>query len=154
MNTRQRGMTLPELITAMAVVAILLTVAVPSFATMFMRVRVQGACAEFGTDLQYARSEAIRQRLAATLTTNATGDGYSIVINDVALKTVSLPTGVKVTPSTEVAYDAMRALADPVDQAFVFAATDDSLQLRVSSNVMGRAQLCALSGSVPGYTPC
>ena len=54
MDARQRGMTLPELITAMCVAAILLALAVPSFATMFTRLRVQGASGEFGTDLQYA----------------------------------------------------------------------------------------------------
>ncbi|HEX5683800.1 MAG TPA: GspH/FimT family pseudopilin [Ideonella sp.] len=154
MVTRQRGMTLPELLSAMCVVAIVLAAAVPSFAAMFTRLRVQGASAEFGTDLQYARSEAIRQHLPVSMDTNAAGDGYAITVNGEALKTVTLPPGVTVTASTSVAYDAMRALAQPADQAFVFAASDDSVQLRVSSNVMGRAQLCVLAGSVPGYSAC
>jgi len=154
MVARQRGMTLPELITAMCVVAIVLAAAVPSFAAMFTRLRLQGASAEFGTDLQYARSEAIRQNLAASLNTNEGGDGYTIVVNEVVLKTVTLPIGIKVTASTGLSYDAMRALAEPAGQAFVFASTDDSLQLRVSSNVMGRVQQCVLTGSIPGYSAC
>lgn len=154
MRAHQRGMTLPELITAMCVVAILLAVAVPGFATMFTRLRLQGASAEFGTDLQYARSEALRQRVAVGVSTNPAGDGYSLVANGVTLKSVTLPTGIKVDASTSVTYDALRALADPAEQNFVFASTDDSLQLQVSSNLVGRVQLCARAGSLPGYSSC
>jgi type IV fimbrial biogenesis protein FimT len=154
MRTNQRGMTLIELLTAMCIAAILLAVAVPAFATMFTRLRLQGASAEFGTDLQYARSEAVRQRAAVSVSTNASGDGYSIVANAVALKTVSLPTGVKVDASTTVSYDAMRALAVPDEQSFVFASSDDSLQLQVSTNLLGRTQLCVRAGSIPGYSAC
>jgi prepilin-type N-terminal cleavage/methylation domain-containing protein len=154
MRANQRGMTLVELLTAMCVAAILLAIAVPSFATMFMRLRLQGASAEFGTDLQYARSEAVRQRLPVSVSTNSSGDGYSIVANAVALKTVSLPTGVKVSALTTVSYDAMRALADPEDQSFLFASSDDSLQLQVSTNLLGRTQQCVRAGSIPGYSAC
>jgi type IV fimbrial biogenesis protein FimT len=154
MRAQQRGMTLPELITAMCVVAILLAIAVPAFATMFTRLRVQGASGEFGTDLQYARSEAVRQRAAVSLSTNAAGDGYSIVANAVTLKSVSLPSGVKVSPGTAVSFDAMRALADPADQEFVFASTDDSLQMQIAINVLGRIEQCVAAGSFPGYSAC
>jgi prepilin-type N-terminal cleavage/methylation domain-containing protein len=154
MRARQKGMTLPELITAMCVVAILLAIAVPAFATMFTRLRVQGASGEFGTDLQYARSEALRQRVAVSLSTNAGGDGYSLVANAVTFKSVSLPTGVKVSASTTVTFDAMRALADPADQDFVFASTDDSLQMQTSINLLGRIQQCVAAGSIPGYRSC
>jgi type IV fimbrial biogenesis protein FimT len=154
MRAHQRGMTLLELIAVMSVVAVLLAIAVPGFATMFTRLRLQGASAEFGTDLQYARSEALRQRVAVGVSTNLAGDGYTLVANGVTLKSVSLPTGVKVDASTSVTYDAMRALADPADQNFVFASDDDSLQLQVSSNLLGRIQLCVRAGSIPGYSAC
>ena len=67
---------------------------------------------------------------------------------------MSLPTGVKVSAATSVGYDAMRALATPDDQAFVFASTDDSLQMQVSTNLLGRVQICVLAGSIPGYSAC
>jgi len=121
MGMRLRGVTLPELLTAMSVVAILLAFGLPSLATMFAKVRLQGASAEFGTDLHYARSEALRQRRAVTVSTNDGGDGYDIVVDGVAVKTVSLPLGVTVTSSTAVSYDSMRALAAPAEQAFQFA---------------------------------
>lgn len=58
MTMRQRGFTLVELMIAIAVIAILLMLAAPSFVD-YMRVqRLKGVNAQLVTDLQYARTEA------------------------------------------------------------------------------------------------
>ena len=156
MHSRQRGVTLPELLVTLVVAGVLLAITVPSFGSMFARLRVQGASAEFGTDLHSARTEAMRQRSTVTVTSNAAGDGYTITAGASTLKAVSLPTGVSITAATAVTYDAMRALATPAAQTFLFQSSGvgNTAQLRVSTNVMGRVQLCVPSGSIPGYPAC
>lgn len=58
MTMRHRGFTLVELMIAIAVIAILLMLAAPSFVD-YMRVqRLKGVNAQLVTDLQYARTEA------------------------------------------------------------------------------------------------
>lgn len=56
---RQHAFTLVELIVAVAVAAILLTIGVPNFRDFILRQRVKSVQAQLVTDLQYARSEAV-----------------------------------------------------------------------------------------------
>lgn len=55
------GFTMLELMVVIAIVAILASVAIPSFRTMIERNRVAGAVNQFVGDLQFARSEAIKR---------------------------------------------------------------------------------------------
>ena len=151
---RRHGFTLTEVMVTLSIIAILLAIAVPSFAWMFASLRVQGASAEFGTDLHYARTEALRQRTAVSVTSNAEGSGYAILAGATILKNVALPPGVTVTAQRSVQYDAMRALAAPEAQSFVFATSGGGSQLTVVTNVMGRVQYCSPSGSMGGYPTC
>lgn len=61
-----RGLTLVELLTVMVVLAILATVAAPSFRGMMIRQRVQGVHDQMLTDLQLARSEQAARAGAST----------------------------------------------------------------------------------------
>ena len=63
---RRRGFTLIELMVVVALVAIIVTLAAPSFRDMIVMRRLHGASAELVTDVQFARSEAVsRQRYVA-----------------------------------------------------------------------------------------
>ena len=52
------GFTLVELMIVVALVAILLALAAPSFRETIARNRLEGVAGELSTDFQYARSEA------------------------------------------------------------------------------------------------
>lgn len=54
-----RGLTLPELLVALAVVAILIAVAAPSFRGMIEVQRLRSINSQLVTDLQFARNEAV-----------------------------------------------------------------------------------------------
>jgi len=53
------GFTLIELLIVVAVVAVVLTLAAPSFSSLILMQRLKGINAQVVTDLQYARSEAV-----------------------------------------------------------------------------------------------
>jgi type IV fimbrial biogenesis protein FimT len=72
---RQRGFTLVELVVTIALVAILTTLAIPSFSEVLRQWRRDSATRELSTSLQLARSEAVKtsRRLAICPSTDGTG---------------------------------------------------------------------------------
>lgn len=149
---RTRGFTLIDLMVALVVVGVLMGQAVPSFFESTARARLQGAINELAIDLQYARSEAVRERAPVTLTVAASGASYTIANATSTLKAVTLPTGVTLTANATVSYDALRGMA----QATVFnaAITGVSGNLRVSTTAVGRVQVCTPSTAFGGYAAC
>ncbi|MDE2081846.1 MAG: GspH/FimT family pseudopilin [Burkholderiales bacterium] len=67
------GLTLIELMVTIAVAAILMATAIPSFQAMIQRNRVITEANSLVSDLQFARSEAIRQGLPVSLCVSADG---------------------------------------------------------------------------------
>lgn len=68
MKTTNRGFTLMELIVTLAVLAIMTTLAIPSFRTTIMNNRLTTQANEFITDINIARSEAVKQGNTITIT--------------------------------------------------------------------------------------
>jgi len=68
-----RGVTLIEFLTALAILAILLTVAVPSFQDAFLNGKLTNQANAFLSDLTLARSEAIKTNARVTLCKSANG---------------------------------------------------------------------------------
>lgn len=60
-RTNHSGFTLIELMITIAVLGILAAIALPSFQSTLERLRVKGAAENFFADLQFARTEAIKQ---------------------------------------------------------------------------------------------
>lgn len=67
------GVTILELVVVVAVVAVLLGVAVPSFVGMTQTNRVAGEINALSGDLQFARAEAIKEGLPVTICTSSNG---------------------------------------------------------------------------------
>ena len=153
---RQRGVTLVELLAVMTVAAILLGLAIPSFSEQLARRRLEGVANELSTDLQYARSQAVSLNLPATLAVVSGGSGYTITQDSAILKARTLPIGVTLTaapPSvSSVTFDPVRGTAG--DFAVAVDSLGTSANLRLSTNLMGRVQLCSPGTSLAGYKPC
>lgn len=62
-----RGFTLVELLVAVTIVAILAATAMPSFQSAMVRSTIRSLSSSLGTDLAFARSEAVRLGAAVTL---------------------------------------------------------------------------------------
>ena len=63
-----RGFTLVELMVVVAITAIVLSLAAPSFTSFLAKKRVESVMSELSTDLQYARSEAVSRNAAVRIT--------------------------------------------------------------------------------------
>ena len=76
----QQGFTLVELMVAMAVMAILITVAVPNFTSYILNQRVKTSAFELAAALSYARSEAIKLNTDIRLSrASADWNGWTMV---------------------------------------------------------------------------
>jgi type IV fimbrial biogenesis protein FimT len=147
----QRGLTLIELLVTFVIVGVLATVAVPAVVEINAKMRVDGVAGELRTDLQYARTEALRLRETVNLTVNANGSGYTVsgAVSGTTLKTVSLPSGAALTAATTLGFDGMRGFASTTGLINVTASRTDASQ-RVSVDAAGRVTACAVSGSFYG----
>lgn len=88
-TSRSRGFTLIELMVTVAIVAILVTVGIPSLRDAMTRSRLSGYVQEFSGALTLARSEAIKRGLPVSVCKSANGsscggnwsDGWIIFVN-------------------------------------------------------------------------
>lgn len=89
------GFTLVELMVVIALIALILAVAAPSFRSMIEVQRLRGVHAQMGTDFQFARSEAVRLRLPVHVHLKAATAGapacYTIFTDSVRIPPYSTP---------------------------------------------------------------
>jgi len=96
------GFTKLELLVVMSILAISASLAVPAFSRWLPNYRLKGAVRELYSNLQYAKSGAIRNRGECAVKFDAGGNSYQVVSggpdgiystpgDNVVLKTVSLP---------------------------------------------------------------
>jgi len=149
---RARGLTVIELMIGITLIGVVLAITIPGFRDILERRRLEGVANELSADLQYARSEAVSRRVDVVLTTAADGASYTITGLPTA-KTVTLPAGVTVTANVTRTYEPFRGTAGG-DATIDIVSTNTAGQLRITSNFMGRVQMCSPSGSFKGYTSC
>lgn len=73
-----KGFTMIELIVTLAVLAILIGIAIPSYNSLMPRYRLSGAARQVATDLMKARMQAVKLSTNVTVTFNGTTDSYTI----------------------------------------------------------------------------
>ena len=86
---KQNGFTLIELMTAVAVLALLMTMAVPSYRSFTATQRLRAASFDLRTDLLLARSEALKRNTTVTIERRAsTGwkSGWTVKVDSSALE--------------------------------------------------------------------
>ena len=159
---KPRGLTLIELMVTLTVIAIVLLIAVPSFVEFLARRRVEGVAQELSTDLQYARSLAVNNRIEVTLNRTSTTqyeitgtviEGSTTVVR--SFKALQL-NGATLSGSSSVGYEPHRGTRSTAgaDPAITVAAGGTSATLRVSVTPMGQAQICSPDATMGGYPAC
>ena len=173
--SRQGGLTLLELMVAIAILGILVVVAIPSFRDLLVLQRIKGAAELVQTDLMLARSEAVRRNVPVyvKLTTGADGclgigtsqcsclAGSSDICN---IKTTDLsPAGgafpgiqLSSASATDLQFTAIRGAPNVINPAISLASTqaNPSRQITVKLSLLGLTSVCSPNGSVGGLSAC
>jgi type IV fimbrial biogenesis protein FimT len=159
-GTRIRGFTLIELMITVAVLAILVALAVPNLQDALRKRRVAGAVEAVYSQVQFARSEAIKRSQDTSIVITTTSP-WSIAVAGNA--TVSgndySDVSIAASPDTTVTFDGVRGLRS----APAVASGDETLTLTLGTyqaavvvGVVGRVRICTPTGAtaVGGYPAC
>jgi type IV fimbrial biogenesis protein FimT len=101
---KSRGFTLIELMVVIAIAAVMIAIAVPSFQNYAASQRVRSAAADLTMALNFARSEAVKRNGEVSVSKLATqwNEGWSVKSGATTLKEYSAPDGVAITASNTV----------------------------------------------------
>ncbi|NWG73629.1 MAG: GspH/FimT family pseudopilin [Rubrivivax sp.] len=179
-----RGFTLVELMVVGALLAILLTLAAPSFTAFFAKKRIEGVAANLLTDLELARSEAVARNALVQVTfgtgcyvihalpatasasssaTSCSATAVTIGSGEQEIKRFQVASGAPFAVGaggslTAILFDPVRGLPRFVPSAAGAAVTVDSTvggwSLKVQIARNGSTSVCTPDGSVSGVPGC
>jgi prepilin-type N-terminal cleavage/methylation domain-containing protein len=169
------GFTLIEMMVTVAVAAILLTVAIPSFTQMIDKKRLESAAENLYADLQFARAEAIKRNKTIRVSFYANGSTWCYglkenvdcdcqeadstesdfcEINDIP-KIVSSAEFKDISITSTASSFSFTPLRGTVDTGSTEFQSANNKKLRVVVSGFGRVRLCSPSeGNVNGYPAC
>ena len=162
---RARGLTLIELLLALGIVALLMTLALPSFGSMLARHRLKAAAEELSADLAELRLLAAQRGQALHLNLQpgtqwcyalATASGCDCrVPQHCQLKVVRAADhpGVALLAGSELSLDARQPGPLQTPAQAVLQGSEGA-RVHVGLTPLGRPQLCSPGGAVPGYPRC
>ena len=162
MPRRPRGLTLLEMMVALAIVAVLTTLALPSFGSMMSRHRLKAAAEQMAVDLAELRQQAVQRQQPMHLQLSGGAQWcYALAVasgcdcrvpQGCQLKTVRAQDHPGVT-----LVDGQDLRIDPQSGQNLGGALlqgSDGAQLRVGLSALGRPKVCAPAADVPGFTAC
>ena len=180
---KQAGMTLAELMTALSVVAILLSLSAPSYSDFINKRKVAGAANLVATFFENIKMESVKRNEFASITYKKADDGTDWCLGAVMGKEVAcdcmaetaacLIDSVPVILSNEtfaqfndlvanfsegtISYDPVRGiLTDPEDSAAIeIRHSAEDFQVNISVNATGSVRKCTPSDhKMVGYATC
>ena len=162
--SKQRGVTLAEVLIAVAVIGIIAAIAVPSYQETIERNRLKQASESLLADVLYARTEAIKKSVDLTMTIDA-GTPWCYGINDdntacdcatagsCALKAVagSEFQGISLDADDSVTFSFRRGTANAMGTTL----SSTNFSTRVVVSTAGRARICNPGDNgLLGYPDC
>lgn len=172
----QRGATLVEIVTTLAIVALAALQSVAGFGDTLERRRVEGLAAELATDLQFVRSETVRRQTGVRISFGVDDSGRSCYLihtgaadacgcgdggvahcsaEAALIKAVHAPRvgGAQFDANTDsMLYDPARGTTTPA--ASIAIALADGRSVRHVVNILGRVRTCSPDAGLAGYKPC
>lgn len=170
-----RGFTLIEMMVTVAVLAIIISIAAPSFNGFFDRYRVKRAADTLSAFLINAKSEAIKRNKNVSTVITGSGNTWCAGMTENATcdcsatpNTCQIEGADRVIKSTS--FKGVQLLAPASESAFVFKSQRGTVEgftavqlesangskLNVDVSIVGRIRLCSPSGTgnMGGYTVC
>ena len=171
LNSQQRGVTMIEACITLAIAGILAGSALPSFKESLDKRRVEGLSSEVGTDLRYARSEAVARNTGVRVSfyqgcyvvhtgsradCQCDGQGPAVCTGDaVALKTVNSAEarGVQIVSNvSSLRFDQTNGTTSPTGTVCTVPASGRSVHHVV--NILGRVRTCSPATAGAPCAPC
>ncbi|MES2990694.1 MAG: GspH/FimT family pseudopilin [Pseudomonadota bacterium] len=172
---RQRGVSLIEAATVLAVIAVVAGTAAPSLQAVIDARRLDAAAAQLATDIRFTRTEAVARNEALRLSVRPVAGGTCYLVHTGAvdactcpstgpavcsgdaraLRTVVLPGGERVSLQANVGsilFDPVHGTSTPTGTLRLIGTRERAIHHIV--NVMGRVRSCSPAGAVPGYRAC
>lgn len=172
---RQHGITLVEACVCTAITAVLAGVGAGSFQTLREHRQIEGAAAQFETDLMHARSLAVLHNVPVRVGFKARADGSCYVVHtgaaddcdcDAAGNTVCSAGALSLrgagfaagsaptlrSTSASILIEPTRGTVTPTTTLKVSGASGAAVHRVV--NIMGRVRSCSPGRAVPGYPAC
>jgi type IV fimbrial biogenesis protein FimT len=149
-NIRSSGFSLVELMIGVAVMAILVTLAVPNFRTWFQNAQIRNAAESITNGLQRARAEAVARNTSvqfvlgtgSSWTVSVVGDGTQIDHRDSAEGSSNVTVTVVPGGATTVTFNNLGQVTDVAPIAQVDLAAAGGSPLLVTLGVGGNAKMC------------
>lgn len=183
MQKSHQGLTLIELLTVIAIIAIAAAIALPDFSIFAKRTKIQSASERFLQDMQAAKFESVKRNRHIFVSVSAGsswcfGVGTSASCNcsanasacDISNAGSTEYPGVSVTSSLSATPSTTSQYFDPVMGSFIGTATTCSPSVACNGQVVftqtgvaqaevqlfgtGRSRLCTTSGRISGAPTC
>jgi len=171
----QAGLTMIELLMALAVTAVALGATLPSAGLAIEKRHLDGAAAQLETDLMYTRSLAVAsdRNLRMRFQESAGGSCYVVHTGDAAacsclpdgsslctagaqsLRSVGFEPGARVQLKSnvpQILFNPTLGTSTPTGTLRLLGSETRAVHLVV--NLMGRTRACSPAGEVAGYRPC
>ncbi len=174
-----RGFTLIELLVVILVLALIATLAAPSFTRFMAKKRVEGITSELVTDLQYARSEAVQRNVKVRITfgtscyvihtwhfvgsASCNQSGSTVTGGFLRIKSVEVPGAANTSLSpnnsmTFIEFEPLSGSADPdgtIDDGWIdVSSASGEWRLRAVITPVGRVRTCSPNNSMSGFSSC
>lgn len=158
-TNKSGGFSLIELMVTIAILAIVITIAVPSYSDMIERKRTRGLTTAITTDMEFLLTEATKRNLNVSIIFSSTG--YSMAADNsgtsIAVKSMTYAnnyTGSSATADfggSPVGYTYNPKLGRLTGNTGSVTVTNGSHSLKISVNPLGRPSIC---GAFGGYSAC
>lgn len=148
-NTGQRAFTLIEVLIVIAIVAILASLAAPSFSDLIKSQKVKSTASDLNAALALARSEAVKRNRDVTMSPATAGnwqDGWQIADPDNAginIEVHAAIAGLTVTGPASVIYRSSGRVSGTTAPAFDISAAGGTAHACVSADLSGRPYIKA-----------
>jgi len=141
---RQYGLTLIELLVTMVVIAVLATIAAPSFRGLIVDQRLTNAASAVNQSLWLARSEALKRNTNVSFTIANLSTGWSIVINTQTVRSETGFEGINAASRTFTFNGTGRLTAGDGNYELQYGSSDDKrcITITPSGKTSSRAGAC------------